>query len=75
APVGATVTIRIADLQSAGLTEVPLGALYDRGQGTGVWVVDDKTSAVALHPVTLARVGSETALVSGGLQPGDRIVV
>ncbi len=74
APLGATVTVKIADLQAAGLTEVPLGALYDRGQGTGVWVIDAKTSAVAYRPVQVARLGSETALLSGGLQSGDQIV-
>lgn len=74
APLGATVTIRVADDQAAGLTEVPLGALYDRSQGTGVWVIEDKTSAVAFRPVDVARVGSETALLSGGLRNGDQIV-
>lgn len=74
APLGATVTIRIADAQAAGLTEVPLGALCDRGQGSGVWVVEPSRSTVAFRTVTVARLGGETALVRGDLRDGDAIV-
>ena len=74
APLGATVTIKIADIQATVLTEVPIGALYDRGQGTGVWVIDTKASAVMYRPVQVARLGSETALLSGGVRSGDQIV-
>jgi RND family efflux transporter MFP subunit len=40
APLGATVTIQIASTQLSGMAEVPLGAIYDSGKGTGVWIVD-----------------------------------
>ena len=52
---------------------VPLGAIYDRGQGTGVWVVSGQ-GRVSWRPVRLAAVGEETAAVAAGLQPGERFV-
>jgi RND family efflux transporter MFP subunit len=74
APLGATVTIRIADDQAAALTEVPLGALYDGGLGTGVWVIEARTSTVSFRHVEVARVGNETALLRDGLHNGDQVV-
>jgi multidrug efflux pump subunit AcrA (membrane-fusion protein) len=52
---------------------VPLGAIYDRGQGAGVWVVGSQ-ARVSWRPVKLASVGEETAVVAAGLQPGERFV-
>jgi len=73
APLGSTVTIK---LSVPGLTagmSVPLGAIYDRGQGPGVWVVGGQ-STISWRPVRLAAVGEETAVVAAGLQPGERFV-
>jgi hypothetical protein len=52
---------------------VPLGALLDDGDRTGVWVLDRATSTVNFRPVKLLRVTSETAVVSG-LSSGEPIV-
>lgn len=73
APLGATVTIRLAGQASQPEVEVPLGAVLDNGQRTGVWVLDGASSTVTFRPVKLVRVTSETAVVSG-LSPGDQIV-
>lgn len=73
APLGATVTIRLAGQASQPEVEVPLGAVLDNGQRTGVWVLDGANSTVTFRPVKLVRVTSETAVVSG-LSPGDQIV-
>ena len=40
APLGATVTITLSTGETSDAVEVPLGAVYDNGQGSGVWVVD-----------------------------------
>lgn len=71
APLGATVTIRLTNQASQPEMEVPLGALLDDGRKTGVWLLDDATSTVKFRPITLVRVTSETAIVSGlsGPQP------
>lgn len=65
APLGATVTIRIASQASQPEVQVPLGAVLDNGQRTGVWVLDSAASTVTFRPVKLVRVTSETAVVSG----------
>jgi RND family efflux transporter MFP subunit len=73
APLGSTVTVRLnAPGQTPAMT-VPLGAIYDRGQGTGVWVVGGQ-GRVSWRPVRLATVGEETAVVAAGLRPGERFV-
>ncbi|RRI05024.1 efflux RND transporter periplasmic adaptor subunit [Mesorhizobium tamadayense] len=73
APLGATVTIRLATQASQPEVQVPLGAVLDDGKKTGVWVLDSAASTVHFQPVQLVRVTSETAVVSG-LNSSDRIV-
>jgi RND family efflux transporter MFP subunit len=73
APLGATVTIRIASQASEPEVQVPLGALLDDGQKTGVWILDSATSTVRFRPVKLVRVSSEAAVISG-LSSNDPIV-
>ncbi|WP_419697109.1 efflux RND transporter periplasmic adaptor subunit [Mesorhizobium muleiense] len=65
APLGATVTIRLAGQARQLEVQVPLGAVLDDGEKTGVWVLDSATSTVQFQPVKLVRVTSETAVVSG----------
>ena len=73
APLGATVTIRLASQDHLPEVQVPLGAVLDDGRTTGVWVFDSATSTVRLQPVKLLRVTSETAVISGS-KSGDQIV-
>ena len=56
APLGATVTIRLASQASEPEVQVPLGAVLDDGRKTGVWVLDSATSTVRFRPVKLVRV-------------------
>ena len=77
APLGATVTLRLNDVVGGADGErvcVPIAALHDAGQGTGVWVLDEQGSAVHFRPVTVARLGDEIASISAGLKAGERIV-
>jgi len=73
APLGATVTIRLASQTGQPEVQVPLGAVLDDGRKTGVWVFDSGTSTVRFRPVNLVRVSGETAVISG-LSSGDPIV-
>lgn len=73
APLGATVTIRLASQASQPEIQVPLGAVLDDGGKTGVWVLEAATSTVRFRPVQLVRVTSETAVISG-VNSGDPIV-
>ncbi|MBO1021789.1 efflux RND transporter periplasmic adaptor subunit [Methylobacterium sp. SD274] len=76
APLGATVTLLLKTLSAgrAAAVEVPLGALFDQGQGTSVWRYDAATETVRPQVVKVARVGEERADIVAGLSAGDRIV-
>lgn len=76
APLGATVTIRVADgpaLASGGV-QVPIGALYDAGKGPGVWLINGEPAKVSWRPVAVQQLDEERARVSGNLRQGDRVV-
>jgi multidrug efflux pump subunit AcrA (membrane-fusion protein) len=73
APLGATVTIRLASQAVDPEVQVPLGAVLDDGRKTGVWVLDTATSTVRFRPVKLLRVTGEAAMITG-LSPGDAVV-
>jgi RND family efflux transporter MFP subunit len=78
APLGATVTVTLSTGGTSDAVEVPLGALYDNGQSSGVWVVDAQSSspsfrAVAFRAVRVRRVAEETAIVSG-VDAGEHVV-
>ncbi len=76
APLGATVTLRLKPLETGrvGSVDVPLGALFDSGQGSAVWKFDADTGTVTAQAVSVARLSEESAQVVSGLSPGDRIV-
>jgi multidrug efflux pump subunit AcrA (membrane-fusion protein) len=74
APLGATVTIRIPSSQPATMAEVPIGAIYDNGNGPAVWILDRKTSSVSIRPVQIRRFGEGSAILSNGVRPGEQIV-
>lgn len=77
APLGATVTVHLKGETRSGAMqqyEIPVGALYDGGTGTSVWVINPDASSLSRRPVEVAKLGSETALVSKGLKPGERIL-
>src|SRR5436305_3493737 len=75
APLGSTVTITLLTKQTSGNQSVlvPVGAVYDRGGGPGVWVVDDK-SEVKFRPVQIDSIGQEEVVVSHGVQAGEKVV-
>src|SRR5436309_3499286 len=75
APLGSTVTIGLLTKQTSGskCVQLPVGAIHDRGSGPGVWIVDDK-SEVKLRSVTIASIGKEEVVVSGGVQAGEKVV-
>src|SRR5881628_2415137 len=74
APLGSTVSIQIPAGGSAPTLQVPIGAIFDPGNGPGVWRVEGETPRVAWRAVQVAGLGDEAAAVVGELQPGDRIV-
>jgi len=75
APLGSTVTITLVTKQTSGnkSVRVPAGAVYDRGSGPGVWIVDDK-SGVKFRSVKIASIGKEDVLLSDGVDAGEIVV-
>lgn len=73
APLGSTITIRLTSEVAEPQVQVPLGALLDDGQKTGVWTVDKATSTVRFQPVKLVRVTDDSAVISG-LNSNERVV-
>src|SRR3954451_15362284 len=73
APLGAPVPIRLTSRASQPDVQVPVGAVFDDGRKTGVWVLNSATSTVRFQPIKLVRVTSENAVISG-LSSGDPVV-
>ena len=74
-PLGSTVTVTLLTKQPSGNQSVlvPVGAIYDRGSGPGVWIVDGK-SEVKFRFVKIASIGQEEAVLSQGLDAGEKVV-
>jgi multidrug efflux pump subunit AcrA (membrane-fusion protein) len=68
------VTIRLPVPTTAGSLVVPNAAITDRGNGPGVWIVDEASRAVTFRPVTILRLGEEETYVGGGLRTGEHII-
>lgn len=77
APLGTTVSLRIADGTAVGTQaglQVPLAALFDAGKGPGVWVIAGNPAKVRWRPVTVLGLDDDHATVAGKLARGERIV-
>lgn len=73
APLGATVTIEISSSGGQLHAMVPVGALLDDGNRTGVWVFDRESSTVRFRRVEIEQIGEESAVVSS-LKVGEPVV-
>ncbi len=74
APLGATVTVYLQAAAPGGAVAVPFGAITDEGSGSGVWLIDRRSSTVSFRFVTVLQFGGERALISGKIHSGDSIV-
>ena len=75
APIGSTVTLRIAEGAVQRPTmQVPITAVYDPGQGTGLWVIAGTPAKVSWRPVQVLGLSDDVAQVAGDLKVGEQIV-
>lgn len=75
APLGSTVTLHIAeDKITRQAMQVPLAAIYDPGNGPGVWEISGKPAKVSWQPVQVLGLGDNTAQVTGSIKPGEHVV-
>ena len=70
---GMTATVNLARVHDAPVARVPLAAVLNRGTGPVVFVVDEAGS-LGTRAVTVASFTSDAALVTTGLNEGERIV-
>ncbi|MFT4113628.1 efflux RND transporter periplasmic adaptor subunit [Silvibacterium sp.] len=78
APLGATVTIRLDGNNASSNTDdsyaVPIASIIDLGKGPGVWALDAAKDTVSFHPVQVRSMTEEDAILTGGVEPGEKIV-
>lgn len=69
APLGTTITVQISDPQTASpsTVQVPIAALYDAGNGPGIWMIRGEPVEVAWTPVNVQSLDDESARISGAI--------
>ncbi|MDJ1158792.1 efflux RND transporter periplasmic adaptor subunit [Chelatococcus sp. SYSU_G07232] len=72
--LGMTATLVLAGSGEERAARLPLSALFNQGAGPALWVVDEKTGALALKPVTVRAYEARDVLVAGGVAEGDLVV-
>ena len=70
---GMTATVTLSRAADAQVARLPLSAIYNRGTGASVYVVD-QSGTLELRPVTVASFTEDAALVSAGVNAGDKVV-
>jgi multidrug efflux system membrane fusion protein len=71
--LGMSARVVVADLEVQAGVELPIAALYSRGDAPQVWLVNTDNT-VRLAPVTTRGVSGDRVVVVAGLAPGDRVV-
>jgi RND family efflux transporter MFP subunit len=74
-PVGSTVTIRLHlnEGPHSGSVNVPVGSIFDRGEGPGIWIVGEDRR-VSHRAVKIERIGADKITLAEGPHPGERII-
>lgn len=72
--LGMSARVAVADGEAQVGIELPIAALYARGETPQVWILN-ADNTVRLAPVTTRGMTGERVLVDSGLAPGDLVVV
>lgn len=73
--LGMTATLHLSDATATPAARVPASALFNQGDGVGVWVVAPETGRLSFRNVDVDRYVDRDAYVHGALADGDVIVV
>jgi len=73
--LGMTATLHLTDQTDTPTARVPSSALFNQGDGLGVWVVAPDTGRLTLKHVVVDRYTDKDAFVQGDLADGDIIVI
>jgi RND family efflux transporter MFP subunit len=71
--LGMTATVTLAHAGDAAVARLPLSAVLNHGAGASVYVID-KAGALELRPVTVASFTADAALLTAGVNAGERVV-
>jgi RND family efflux transporter MFP subunit len=71
--LGMTATVTLAHDGDAAVARLPLSAVLNHGAGASVYVID-KAGALELRPVTVASFTADAALLTAGVNAGERVV-
>jgi RND family efflux transporter MFP subunit len=71
--LGMTATVTLSHDGAAAVAKLPLAAVLNRGTGASVYVID-KSGILELRPVTVASFTADAALLTAGVNAGERIV-
>jgi RND family efflux transporter MFP subunit len=72
--LGMTASVYTPDVDGGTAIRLPLSAIYNKDGQPRVWVVDARTSQVALRDVKLGSAQDDSVLVAGGLTGGETVV-
>ena len=72
--LGMTATVTLRAPGTVDVARLPLSAVFDRGAGPRVFVVDAGTNALDARTVQIAGYTSDEALISSGVAAGDKVV-
>ena len=71
--LGMTATLTLADPATERVARLPLSALYNQGGSPSLYVVD-ATGSIALKPVAVKSYESDSVVIAGGVDDGDKVV-
>jgi RND family efflux transporter MFP subunit len=71
--LGMTATVTLSQASEESVAKLPLAAILNRGNGPSVYVVD-RAGGLELRPVRVASFTEDTALVTSGVNTGERVV-
>jgi len=72
--LGMTATLVLSDSPGERVARLPLSALLDQGGGPSLYVVDNKTGALALKRVDVKSFERNDVLITGGVAEGADVV-
>ncbi len=74
APLGSTITVYLDEKNDNNKIEIPLSAITNEGNGTGVWIYNNDSSTISFRKIEINSLTAETALIKSGLSSEDKIV-
>jgi len=73
ARLGLSVTVSLSD-GAPSLARIPLGSVFDAGDGPKVWIVDRDSGAVSATPVVVAATNADSVYLASGAPEGAEVI-